>query len=149
MPRHPNTAASRSTFVSRSIVSYAQDYLPVIRTAVSSTATRVGVADGGSPTLLVNRCTQFPTVPYDRFTPRSSRIAVVSLSERPAAWSRTANVLTGVAVRSRCQHSRVAVSNVSLSRSASCIDTNRYDLLVSQTSLTIQCREAEYIKITI
>lgn len=34
---------------------------------------------------------------------------------------RTANTLTGVAVRSRCQHSSVAVSKLSLSRSESSI----------------------------
>jgi hypothetical protein len=33
------------------------------------------------------------------------RIAAVSLSEQPVAWNWTANALTGVAVRSRCQRS--------------------------------------------
>src|SRR6056297_308029 len=71
--------------------------------------------------------------------PNNCRIACVSLSEQPVAWSRTANALTGVAVRSRSQHSRFAVSNVSLSSSGDSIDNSNHELLTSQTGLTRQC----------
>uniref|UniRef100_UPI001F4241EF IS630 family transposase n=1 Tax=Halarchaeum acidiphilum TaxID=489138 RepID=UPI001F4241EF len=51
-----------------------------------------------------------------------------------------ANALTGVAVRSRSQHSTFAVSNVSLSSSWLSIDTETNELLASQTGLTRQCQ---------
>ena len=55
--RRPNSATSSNNFVSMSIVAYTHDHSPVILTAVSSTATRIGCADGGSETLSATRCT--------------------------------------------------------------------------------------------
>src|SRR6056297_3085223 len=76
--------------------------------------------------------------------PNNCRIACVSLSEQPVAWSRTANALTGVAVRSRSQHSRFAVSNVSLSSSGDSMNNSNHELLTSQTGLIRQCPQDQY-----
>ena len=56
-----------------------------------------------------------------------------------------------MAVRSRSQHSRFAVSNVSLSSSGDSIDNSNHELLTSQTGLTRQCQvnnETKYVIIT-
>ena len=64
-----------------------------MRTAVLSTATRVGAAGGGLGTLSASRCTTAKPldVSVQRLIQRES--FCVSLSEQPVAWSRTANTL--------------------------------------------------------
>jgi hypothetical protein len=56
VPWQLNTSTLRSNLVSTSISAYNQDHSPLILTAVSSTATRVGFTDGGSGTRSDSRC---------------------------------------------------------------------------------------------
>ena len=57
------------------------------------------------------------------FNAEQSKNFFCPLSEQPVAWSWTANVLTGVAVRSRSQVSSKSTVKHSLSRSASIVPT--------------------------
>ncbi len=104
VPRRSNRSMPSSNCESKCIARYTQDRPPLSRAAVSTTATRSATPspdalrsgwlhkspalanDDRSGTLSASRCT---------------RIVVVSLSEQPAAWSRTVNALTDVSVRSR------------------------------------------------
>jgi len=73
-----------------SIAAYNQDHSPLILTAVSSTATCIGIAVGGSHPLSASRCTQFHTALWDRSTPNSAEsilsLEVDSQPDRGGRW---------------------------------------------------------------